>query len=232
MRPAETRKCLAGWLKSMSALDLEAALGFVGDDLEHFGLQDLVRYRKSTTVKKANWKLLINTYLEGYHVPYLHRTTLSAGFRNGVIAHREHGGPIRLVAARTNFFDMLKLERNRRKILDFSSVYYLLFPHEFFIMHPDYVFINAFYPLATDSTLWAHEMLYRPADFQGDAGQQALSKRFIYTNDTVFDEEDFAVVEGIQSSLGSGANTVHALGLEEGLIAMSQQSMDDALTGE
>lgn len=183
-------------------------------------------------MKNANWKLLINTYLEGYHVPYLHRTTLSAAFRNGVIAHREHGGHIRLVAARRNFSDMLKLEPNRRKILDFASVYYLLFPHAFFIMHPDYVSINAFYPLATDRTLWTHEMLYRPEDFQGEAGQQALSKRFSYTNDTVFDAEDFAVTEGIQSNLGSGANAVHTLGLEEGLIAMFQQSVDDALTSE
>lgn len=112
-----------------AALDLKDALGFVGDDLDHFGLDGLRCYRKSSTIKNANWKLLINTYLEGCHVQYLHRNTLSAAFRNGVIAHREHGGHIRLVAARSNFSDMLKLERNRRKILDFTSVYYLLFPH-------------------------------------------------------------------------------------------------------
>lgn len=75
-------------------------------------------------------------------------------------------------------------------------------------------------------------MLYRPEDFQGEAGQQELSKRFTYTNDTVFDAEDFAVTEGIQSNLRSGANAVHTLGLEEGLIAMFQQSVDDALPCE
>ncbi|WP_228767999.1 SRPBCC family protein [Limnohabitans sp. DM1] len=71
--------------------------------------------------------------------------------------------------------------------------------------------------------------LYRPSKFQGNAGQQALEKRFVYTNDTVFDSEDFAVVEGVQAGLTSGANDVHTLGLEEGLLAIFQQNIDRAL---
>lgn len=213
-------------------IDLDAALGFVSDDLDHFGLDGLVRYRKTATVKNANWKLLVNTYLEGYHVPYLHRDTLASAFRNGVIAHREHGNHIRLAAARSNFSEMRHVAPQRRRILDYASIYYLLFPHAFFIMHPDYVSINAFHPLAPDRTLWTHEMLYRPADFPGEAGQEALAKRFTYTNDTVFDAEDFAVTEGIQQGLESGANACHTLGLEEGLIAMFQKSVDDGVVTE
>lgn len=215
-----------------AAIDLDAALGFVSDDLDHFGLDELVRFRKTATVKKANWKLLVNTYLEGYHVPYLHRHTLASAFRNGVISHRRHGSHIRLAAARSNFPDLRHVPAEKRRILDFASVYYLLFPHAFFIMHPDYVSINSFHPLAPDRTLWTHEMLYRPADFPGEAGQQALAKRFTYTNDAVFDAEDFAVTEGIQQGLESGANAVHTLGLEEGLIAMFQQSVDDGVVTE
>lgn len=215
-----------------ASFDLAQSLGFVSDDLDHFGLDELVCYRKTSTIKKANWKLLINTYLEGYHVPYLHRYTLASAFRNGVIAHRQHGGHIRLAAARSNFPEMLKMAPEKRRILDFASIYYLLFPHAFFIMHPDYVSINAFHPLAPDRTLWTHEMLYRLADFPGQAGQQALAKRFSYTNDNVFDAEDFAVTEGIQRGLDSGANAFHTLGLEEGLIAMFQQSVDNAVAAE
>jgi phenylpropionate dioxygenase-like ring-hydroxylating dioxygenase large terminal subunit len=207
-------------------LDPAAYLGPFGDDIEHFGINQLVSFRKTKIVKQANWKLLLKTYLEGYHVPYLHRDTIQQVFRNGVIAHHEHGPHIRLAAARTNILDVLKVDCAAWRILDYASVYYTLFPNTFFIMHPDYVSINQFYPEAPDRTLWTHEMLYRPSDFEGERGQAALTKRFDYTNDIVFDLEDFAVVERIQAGLSYGANEFHTLGLEEGLLAMFQDSID------
>jgi phenylpropionate dioxygenase-like ring-hydroxylating dioxygenase large terminal subunit len=212
-----------------ATLDLDAFLGPIGDDLDHFGLDGLLSFRKTRVVKHANWKLLIKTYLEGYHVPYLHKNTLVQSFRNGVIAHYEHGPHIRLAAARTNFADLHGTAPDARRILDFASVYYTLFPNTFFIMHPDYVSINAFYPEAPDRTIWTHEMLYRPAQFQGEEGQKALAKRFTYTNDAVFDREDFAVAEDVQLGLANGANEYHTLGLEEGLLAIFQHSIDAAL---
>jgi phenylpropionate dioxygenase-like ring-hydroxylating dioxygenase large terminal subunit len=211
-------------------INLDAYLGPIGEDLDHFGLDDLVSYRKSRVIKHANWKLLIKTYLEGYHVPYLHRDTLSQSFRQGVIAHLEYGSHIRLAAARTNFLDVLKKDTRDWRVLDFASIYYSLFPNTFFIMHPDYVSINAFYPEAPDRTIWTHEMLYRASAFQGEQGQNALAKRFTYTNDTVFDLEDFAVAEDVQLGLADGANEFHTLGLEEGLLAIFQQTIDAALT--
>ncbi len=210
-------------------IDLEKDLGPIGDDLDHFGLERLVSYRKNSVIKHANWKLLIKTYLEGYHVPYLHRNTLSHAFKKGVIAHDEHGHHIRLCAARTNFLDMLPIPLQDRNILDYASVYYSIFPQAFFIMHPDYVSINMFFPLAPDRTIWTHEMLYKPSAFQGEAGQQALEKRFNYTNDAVFDQEDFAVAEDVQRGLQYGGNEVHTLGLEEGLLAIFQQGIDCAM---
>ncbi|XAH23363.1 aromatic ring-hydroxylating dioxygenase subunit alpha [Xylophilus sp. GW821-FHT01B05] len=212
-----------------ATIDLDNYLGPIGDDLDHFALSELVSYRKNRVIKHANWKLLIKTYLEGYHVPYLHRDTLSQAFKKGVIAHYEYGPHIRLAAARTNFQEMLSVPAQDRKILDYASVYYSLFPQTFFIMHPDYVSINMFHPEAPDRTIWTHEMLYRPSHFQGDSGQKALGKRFDYTNDTVFDQEDFAVAEDVQLGLKNGANHVHTLGLEEGLLAIFQQSIDQAV---
>ena len=214
-----------------AALDPAAYLGPFADDLEHFGIDQLVSFRKTRVIKNANWKLLLKTYLEGYHVPYLHRDTIAQVFRKGVISHREHGPHIRLSAARTNIRDVLAVDTASWRVLDYASVYYTLFPNTFFIMHPDYVSINQFYPEAPDRTLWTHEMLYRPSDFAGERGQSALAKRFDYTNDVVFDLEDFAVAEWVQEGMRHGANEVHTLGLEEGLLAMFQYSVDRMLAG-
>ena len=52
---------------------------------------------------------------------------------------------------------------------------------------------------------------------------------FDYTNDKVFDLEDFAVAEKVQAGLRYGGNAFHTLGLEEGLLAIFQRSVDQAL---
>lgn len=211
------------------AMDMDAHLGPFGQDMHYFGIEDFTRYTKTTVTKEANWKLLIKTYLEGYHVPYLHRTTLAANFRKGVLAHDEHGAHMRLAAARTNILEAMEHERSSWNILDYASVYYLLFPNAFFIMHPDYVSINTFYPEAPDRTVWSHEMLYRQEAFPGEKGEKALRKRFEFTNDLVFDQEDFAIAEDIQRGLCFGPNKYHTLGLEEGLVGMFQQTIDHQL---
>jgi phenylpropionate dioxygenase-like ring-hydroxylating dioxygenase large terminal subunit len=210
-------------------LDIPGFLGGFYQDMVDFDIASLVQYRKTRVVKQANWKLLIQTYLEGYHVPYLHRETLANAFKKGVIAYDKDGPHIRLSAARTNVEDTaLKPEREWR-ILDYASIYYTLFPNTFFILHPDYVSINTFWPLAPDRTIWTHEMLYRAEDFTGSAGQSALEKRFRFTNDTVFDQEDFAIAENIQRALGHGGSDHHVLGLAEGLLAMFQDNIDARL---
>jgi hypothetical protein len=104
-----------------------------------------------------------------------------------------------------------------------------LFPNTFFIMHPDYVSLNKFYPEAPDRTVWTHEMFYRTELFEGDRGQEALAKRFEYTNDVVFDHEDFAVAEDVQKGFGASGEEWHTVGLEEGLLAVFQQSVDRAI---
>ncbi|MFI6344304.1 aromatic ring-hydroxylating dioxygenase subunit alpha [Streptomyces sp. NPDC050560] len=216
-------------------LDIPAFLGAFHDDLVNFDVASLVPYKKTKVVKEANWKLLIKTYLEGYHVPYLHRDTLAFAFKRGVIAHDEDGPHFRLSAARTNIGETASKPEDEWRILDYASVYYTLFPNTFFILHPDYVSINTFWPLAPDRTVWTHEMLYRAEDFTGSAGQSALEKRFRFTNDTVFDQEDFAIAEEVQRGLLHGGSDHHVLGLAEGLLAMFQDTIDarvDSTTGQ
>lgn len=228
--PVEERDGLV-WIHPTpgAEMDLDAYLGPFNEDLKHFDLDELVSYRKTRVVKHANWKLLIQTYLEGYHVPYLHNSTFSKAFRNGVIAHTEHGPHIRLSAARANVKDALDVDEEAWEILEYASVYYSLFPHGFFIMHPDYVSLNLFYPEAPDRTIWTHDMLYRASDFQGEKGDAALQKRFEFTNDVVFDQEDFAIAEDVQTGLRPGANDTHTLGLQEGLLAIFQSNINEAM---
>lgn len=207
-------------------MDVPAFLGEqMSSDLQHFGIDKLVFHKKNVITKKANWKLLLKTYLERYHVPILHKETIGPVFEKGVIAHYEHGPHIRIAAGRTNLPEAANADPASWQILNYASVFYTLFPNTFLINHANIVSLNSFYPLAPDETIWTHTMLYRAADYAGEEGQAALTSRFANI-DMVFSHQDFGIVEHVQSSLKNGGNEFHTLGLEEGLLALFQESID------
>jgi carnitine monooxygenase subunit len=212
-----------------ASIDLSSYLGAeIDTDFDHFEIDQLMVHRKSTIMKKANWKLLLKTYLDRYHVPILHRNSIAGVFEKGVIAHFEHNPHIRIAAARSNLQDALQVDRTSWRILEYASVFYTLFPNTFLIMHSNIASINSFYPVTPDQTIWTHEMLYRESDYKGELGQENLAKRFENIN-TVFDQEDFGIAEDIQMGLSHCANEFHTLGLEEGLLAIFQENIDRLL---
>jgi phenylpropionate dioxygenase-like ring-hydroxylating dioxygenase large terminal subunit len=62
-------------------LDLDAAsladsLGGLEEKLAPYGIERLTRFSESTTAQPANWKIVADNYLEGYHVPIAHPSVM------------------------------------------------------------------------------------------------------------------------------------------------------------
>lgn len=209
-------------------LNVPAFLGpEISSDLEHFGLDKVLVHRRQTVTKNANWKLLLMTYLDRYHVPTLHRNSIAPYFQKGVIVHYEHDAHIRIAAGLTDLPKAASADPDSWRILNHASVLYSLFPNTYIIFHTNLVSINRFYPEAPDRTTWIHDMFYREDDYQGEEGQAALAAR--YANiDGVFSHEDFGIAERCQAGLPYGRE-YHHLGLEEGLLALFQRSVEKAM---
>ena len=202
--------------KDHAPLDPIGHLGAFAQDIENFRLERFVRHKRVVTEKRANWKLLIKVNLEAYHVPTLHRYTFAKGFRNGVLTYDADGPNLRVCAGRVNLMDSMSVPEDTRNLLDFASLFYVMFPNTILIMHTEYISINRFLPLAPDRTIWTHDFLYLPDRFAGESGQKSLRNLFCYVNDVVFDGEDFTIAERVQENLLNGVNETHMLGLEEG----------------
>lgn len=216
-----------------ATIDLSSFLGTeINSDIEHFEFDKLKMHRKEVLVKNANWKLLLKTYLERYHVPVMHRKTIADLFVKGVIAHFEHGPHIRMAAARTNLPEVAQVDPKSWRLLNYAAVLYILFPNTLLILLPGgVVSINSFYPEGPDKTIWTHEMLYMEENYPGEEGQKILAARFDNVHSNLFDKEDFGIAEDIQKGLRHGANEFHTMGLEEGLVALFQENIDQRLTG-
>ena len=178
--------------------------------------------------KKANWKLLVHMNLEGYHVAQLHKGTLAPSFREGFLSFDAEGPHLRVMASQTNLPDAENVPEKQRKLLDFVSLFYLLFPNTIVIAREDTISISRFLPLAPDRTLWSQELLYLPDKYVGESGQKALRNQLLYS-EVLFDDQDYKMAERVQAHLLNGVNETHMLGLEEGLLMVFQEQISKRL---
>ena len=212
--------------KPGATIDLDGFLGTeLDEDLAHFNIGDLVFHKEKQQVLDANWKLLLKTYLDRYHVPILHKNSIAPYFQKGVIAHQLHDPHIRIAAGLTNLPEAAGEDPSNWHILKYSSVLYTLFPNTYLINHTNLVSINRFYPIAPDKTIWCHGMYHLKGHYETAEEQEALTARFANI-DAVFGHEDFGIAEKCQTTLKHGP-AYHTLGLEEGLLAIFQQSVDE-----
>ncbi|MCE2453366.1 MAG: aromatic ring-hydroxylating dioxygenase subunit alpha [Nitrospinae bacterium] len=203
-------------------------MGAFAEDIAEFHLERFVTYRKVVTEKKANWKLLIQANLEGYHTAQLHKGTMASNFREGFLSFDAEGPHLRVLAAKTNLLDAENVPEKQRKLLDFVSIFYVLFPNTIVLVRGDNILISRFLPLAPDRTLSSQELLYLPDKYVGESGRKALRNRLLYS-EVLLDDEDFMMAERVQANLLNGVNETHMLGLEEGLVMVFQEIVSKRL---
>ena len=203
-------------------------MGAFAEDFAEFHLERFVSYKRVVKEKKANWKLLVHMNLEGYHVAQLHKGTLAPSFRDGFLSFDAEGPHLRVMASQTNLPEAENVPEKQRKLLDFVSLFYLLFPNTIVIAREDTISISKFLPLAPDRTLWSQELLYLPDKYVGESGQKALRNQLLYS-EVLFDDQDYKMAERVQAHLLNGVNDTHLLGLEEGLLMVFQEQISKRL---
>jgi phenylpropionate dioxygenase-like ring-hydroxylating dioxygenase large terminal subunit len=187
------------WLGADAAAHAEPLDG----DLAALGFADHVAYRRARTTRRCNWKLVIEAFLDGYHIRVLHRDSIYRFFLDAASVAEPAGPHIRAATARRALLDapqpMTTLDDAALRTLATPS--YLIFPATVVIAHPDFISVITVHPLAPDVTDWEHLMLI-PAVRAGEAEHWARSWGLI--EEGVFQREDLWVCEQAQRGLAAG----------------------------
>ena len=198
----------------------------LGADFESLELPRAHVYGRRTFKIKANWKLVLEPFMESYHVPRLHAGSIGALFGDVTRIVDVFGPHQRKTAGKVNYRpEMLDIEgENIHKTVTFA---YQVFPNAVVITSPYYTSIMILMPVSERETVVDYYMLtLEPPQSQKAEDLYARSLALVLK---VFGEEDFRAAEISQVGLESGALDQMTYGGMENTIPMYYEQLEARL---
>ncbi len=209
------------------ALDIDAALGAIAPDMAALDLARFPLYSTDKVTPRINWKFAIDTFLEGYHIPHLHRKTIAPYFVGNCGVFKSGGLNGRLSVPKTSIDEIRSHPETERDYRRHVVSIYQLFPNALLIWQLDHIEIWRAFPDRDDPSRCEVEMtIYKPADSTRPDSYWEKNRDIAIR--TVM-EEDFPLGERMQIGFESGAAEEVIYGRNEPSLVHFHTSIRNAL---
>ncbi len=201
------------WFSFDPAPDFADAVA-LGHDFDAFDMGALHLFNRRTHEVASNWKLIMDAFLESYHVTRLHANTIGPFFKDGVTAGDAVGTHQRAAVGRAAELAEIDMG-NWPQLRSAVTFAYQLFPATVVVVSPDYVNIMTLMPRGVDHT-FVEDFMLIPAKPDSDKAQSHWQRSWDLLDGSVFSGEDFRAAALGQEGLSTGAVEFLTLGTLEG----------------
>ncbi|ENZ83998.1 aromatic ring-hydroxylating oxygenase subunit alpha [Caulobacter vibrioides] len=189
----------------------------IAADFASLGIPDAHVYGRKTFELKANWKVILEPFLEGYHVQRLHAASIGDLFQDAPNIVDMFGVNIRQVSGRIGYVPAMLDEDPAQNIHKLVTHAYTAFPNCVVVTSQYYTSVMILMPRAAGRTTVEYFML-TPGAPTTDKAREVFARSYeLILN--VFGGEDFRAAEISQVGLEAGVprETVYC-GLESNIV--------------
>lgn len=225
----ELPSCEAGgliWFAPEADADFTLAKK-LGEDFSAFGMEESFLFRRKTHHVNGNWKLIMDAFLESYHVTRLHAKTIGPFFKDGITSGDTIGPHARSAVGRLEELESVDLTDMTalRRVITFA---YQLLPATIIVPSPDYVNVMVLMPDAHNHTVVEDFMLI-PEEPKTDKARDHWERSWNLLDGGVFAAEDFRAAELGQQGLSTGVVPHLTLGSLETGITRFHETVQEAI---
>jgi nitrite reductase/ring-hydroxylating ferredoxin subunit len=206
-------------------LDIDPWLHGLQSDLASWKLDSYHFHDRNVHHEQMNWKLLVDTFHEGYHFGFLHKESLSGILVHNVGDFAPFGPNFRLVYGRTKLDRLRATPESEWDLMWNTTIVYSMFANTIFSPQGDHMEIFRIFPVdgRTDRAVM-ETSLYIPKRVETEDEKRhwdanlALALKVITT-------EDFPASRTMQLGFGSGAQSHVVYGRNEPALAHYHKSI-------
>ncbi|MGH8676285.1 MAG: aromatic ring-hydroxylating oxygenase subunit alpha [Burkholderiales bacterium] len=209
-------------------IDVDAQLAGLGDEFAAYGFERYSFFAAETMTPAINWKFGIDTFLESYHLPVLHRATVAALIRGNIAAFEAFGDHGRLTMLRHTSSEWDERPEPDWNVLAHIVPIYRLFPNTIVVFQSDHLETWRMLPGATPDRSLIEFALYAPEAAASEKAHAYWQKNYDLAVKTVL-EEDFALGERMQRGFMSGLQAEVVYGRNEPALIHFHQRLRAAL---
>ena len=218
------------WIKTDPALDddFSDVPPELITDLDALGVPTMHLFATGVHEVKSNWKLVMDTFQEGYHVTRLHSETLKGRFEDTIPRAVKLGKHVRRVSGRIGFkAEMAAGDKTLEELRKLVTMHYTLFPNAVIICSQIYVNFMVFIPTGpTTCRVYNYMLTDHPPATEKDLDRFTRSH---HLTDEVTFVEDYAAAEYGQAGINTGAIKEFTLNSMEKYVWEFHERVEEAL---
>ena len=210
-------------------LDIEPWLEGLGPDLASWRLDTYHFHDRVVHHEPMNWKLLVDTFHEGYHFGFLHKESLRDILVHNVGEFTPFGPNFRLVFGRTKLDRLKSMPESEWDLMWNTTIVYSMFANTIFSPQGDHMEIYRMFPVDGSTDRAVMEMsLYVPKPVETPDEKRHWDANMALAL-KVITGEDFPAGRTMQIGFRSGAQTHVVYGRNEPALAHYHKSIRRAL---